>query len=168
MEHKAWYRDGYFVSTDPRLVHVDAVNFAFGSGQMWWCAPLPKEALEAMIRNSLCFGLYILPTVNGEPSPPMVGFARVVTDCVSFAYLSDVYVLEEHQGRGLARWMLECLNEVLDSWPYLRRLMLVATSQRGAKLYGSTLGARERSASPSSSKLILMEKMGPGMIRRPD
>ncbi|KAL2176215.1 uncharacterized protein P884DRAFT_293041, partial [Thermothelomyces heterothallicus CBS 202.75] len=80
------------------------------------------------------------------PAPPkkkkMVGLARVVTDYVTFAYLTDVYVLPAHQGRGLGRWLMACLDEVLASWPALRRCMLLTRDEAAVRMYGATIGAR--------------------------
>jgi GNAT superfamily N-acetyltransferase len=76
---------------------------------------VPIEIVERAIANSLCFGLF-----HGQDQ---VGFARVITDKATFAYLSDVYVLESHRGQGLAKWLLEVIqgHENLQG---LRRFML--------------------------------------------
>lgn len=66
---------------------------------------------------------------------------RVVTDDVTFAYLTDVYILPEYQGKGLGRWMMECLNEVIKDWTHLRRFMFL-TSDR-MDLYRKYLGAKD-------------------------
>ena len=73
----------------------------------------------------------------------MIGFARVITDYVTFGYLTDVYVEKEHQGRGLARWMMHCLNETVSQWPELRGLFILTGSPDASRLYESTLGARD-------------------------
>jgi GNAT superfamily N-acetyltransferase len=70
----------------------------------------------------------------------MIGFGRLITDYVSFAYLTDVYVLPEHQGKGLAKWMMQCLDEILDSWPELRRTLLLTGDPSAVRLYEKTLG----------------------------
>lgn len=87
----------------------------------------------------------------------MVGLSRVVTDFVTFGYLTDVYILQEHQGQGLAKWMLECLSEQIDQWPYLRRLLLVTITPQAAELYKKAMGVIEWGESPSA-KLILLER----------
>lgn len=91
----------------------------------------------------------------------MIGLSRVVTDFVTFGYLTDVYVLEEFQGQGLGKWMLECLGEHIDQWPYLRRLLLVTITPQTAELYKKTTGVIEWSESPSA-RLVLLEKRGAG------
>lgn len=87
----------------------------------------------------------------------MIGFARLVTDYVSFAYLTDVYILPEHQGKGLGKWMMECLDEVLKSWPGLRRTMLLTSDPNAVRLYEKMLGMEV--AQPG--KLLVMMKAGP-------
>ncbi len=92
----------------------------------------------------------------------MIGLARVITDFTTFGYLTDVYVLKEHQGKGLARWMMECLNSVLEEWPHLRRMMLITHSESASQLYRQTLGVQEWSESPSR-ELKVLEKRGQGV-----
>jgi GNAT superfamily N-acetyltransferase len=97
--HNEWKRNGLVVSTDPAKLNVDAIH-AFLS-HAYWCEGIPRETVERAVRHSLCFGLF-----DGEAQ---VGLARVVTDHAVFAYLCDVYVLESHRGRGLGKWLIECV-----------------------------------------------------------
>lgn len=89
----------------------------------------------------------------------MVGFARLVTDHVTFAYVTDVYVVEAHRGRGLGAWMMRCLDEVIDGWPHLRRCMLLTGGHDPAagRLYEQTLGMR---VVDEGSGLVVMQKLG--------
>ena len=64
----------------------------------YWARGIPIEIVERSIRNSLCFGLY-----DGDQQ---VGFARVISDCATFAYLADVFVVESHRGRGLGKTLM--------------------------------------------------------------
>ena len=94
-----WRRGGYLVSTDRRRLDVAAIHaFLHGS---YWARGIPREVVERSLRGSLCFGLFEWER--------QVGFARVVTDGATFAYLADVFVLPSHRGRGLATWLLECV-----------------------------------------------------------
>ncbi|OTB14573.1 hypothetical protein K445DRAFT_318981 [Daldinia sp. EC12] len=140
-----WYRDEFLISTEPLLIQVDAVNEALSSDMMWWAQGLPRDMIKKALHNSLCLGLYVLPKstseMAGQSSPKQVGLVRVVTDDVTFAYLTDVYVLPEYQGKGLGRWMMECLNEVIQGWTHLRRFMFL-TSDR-MDLYRKYLGAKD-------------------------
>jgi len=88
----------------------------------------------------------------------MIGFGRVITDYVSFAYLTDVYILAEHQGKGLGKWMMECLNEILRSWPGLRRTLLLTGDPNAVRLYERTLGME---VVQPGGKLVFMQKAGP-------
>lgn len=163
-EVKNWYRDNYLVSTQPSLIQVDEVNAALNSDLLWWAQGLPRDQLKKALNNSLCLGLYLLPQTTsdlagksplhlavkisklsigyiGQGGPKQIGFLRVLTDDVTFAYLTDVYVLPEYQGKGLGRWILECLNEIIKGWPYLRRFMFITSDS--FELYRKTLGAKE-------------------------
>lgn len=91
----------------------------------------------------------------------MIGLARIVTDFVTFGYVTDVYVLEEFRGRGLGKWMMECLGEHIEQWPFLRRMFLLTITTEAAELYKKTTGFVDWSESPSSN-LIILEKRGDG------
>ncbi|KAK4187196.1 hypothetical protein QBC35DRAFT_410987 [Podospora australis] len=142
----------YAVSTDSSLVQLDALNAAFHSDMLYWAKPLSEENLKRCVDLSLCFGLYL-------PSGQMVGFARVVTDYVTFGYLTDVYVEKEHQRKGLAKFLMKCLDEVLVSWPDLRRCLILTKDEDAARLYKGILGARDLSET-STAGLIKLEVPG--------
>lgn len=107
-------RGGYLVSTDRSLLDLDAVH-AFLSQRSYWAAGISRDRLETAIANSLPFGVYHDGT--------QVGFARAISDYVTFAYLADVYIEESHRGRGLSKLLMEALlqHPQLQS---LRRWML--------------------------------------------
>ena len=87
---------GYEISCDAERMDVGAIHaFLVDS---YWARNIPRELVARSLRGSLCFGLFH----RGE----QVGFARVVSDRATFAYLCDVYVLEQHRGRGLGRWLV--------------------------------------------------------------
>lgn len=98
MTHE-WALGRYRVSTDPRRLDVGVVHGFLT--RSYWAEGIPRALVERSIENSLSFGLY-----DGERQ---VGFARVVTDRATFAYLADVFVLESHRKRGLSKWLLECV-----------------------------------------------------------
>src|SRR4051794_24312126 len=112
------HRDGFTVSTDPARLDLDAIH-AFLSTS-YWAEGIPRPLLERAIGHSLAFGLFAA-AAEGERQ---VGFARVVTDRATFAYLCDVYVLPEHRGRGLGAWLMECVTAHPDLQG-LRRFSLV-------------------------------------------
>lgn len=115
-----WERDGLTISTDRSRLDRDAIH-EFLSGS-YWAKGIPRALVDRSIDNSLCFGLY-----DGDR---LVGFARVITDSATFAYLSDVFVLESHRGRGLGTWFMECvlLHPDLQN---LRRWMLATADAHG-------------------------------------
>lgn len=80
--------------------------------------------------------------ISGQSGPRQIGLARLITDGVSFGYLTDVYVLPEYQGKGLGRWLMACLSDVTNAWPHLRRVMLVTSGSR-LDLYKKTLGVED-------------------------
>jgi ribosomal protein S18 acetylase RimI-like enzyme len=114
--------DGYEISTDPARLDFHAVHAYLT--RSYWSPGIPFGVVERAARNSVCFGVYERAT------GVQVGFTRVVTDHATFAYLCDVYVLEEHRGRGLAKWMM---REVM-AHPALtgaRRVMLATRDAHG-------------------------------------
>lgn len=113
-------RGQFSISTDPARLDVDAIH-AF-LVQSYWAQGIPREVLERSITGSICFGVYA--------DTRQVGFARVITDGATFAYLADVYVLQEFRGQGLGRWLME----VVMSHPAvqgLRRFTLVTRDAHG-------------------------------------
>jgi GNAT superfamily N-acetyltransferase len=103
-----WRRAGYLISTDKERLNVEFVHEFLKDS--YWASGIPEEIVRRSIENSLVFGLYT--------EDEQVGFARVVTDYATFAYLADVFVLEAHRGRGLAKWMIE----IITSHPRLQGL----------------------------------------------
>ena len=108
------HRDGFTVSTDPARLDVDAVHAFLTTA--YWCEGIPRETLARALSHSLCFGLYA--------GPRQIGLARVISDFTTFAYLCDVYVLPELRGKGLGRWLMECVLAHPDLQG-LRRFTLV-------------------------------------------
>ncbi|WP_422018043.1 GNAT family N-acetyltransferase [Roseateles sp.] len=99
---------------------IDAVAAHAFLTRAYWCEGIPLALIERAIANSLCIALHA--DADGEHAG-QVGFARVVTDRTTFAYLCDVYVLEDHRGQGLADWMVQSLLAHPDLQG-LRRFML--------------------------------------------
>ena len=86
----------YRISTDPADFDVTAIHAYLT--RAYWSLGVPRETVVRAIGGSLCFGLF--------HRDQQVGFARVVTDRATFAYLCDVYLLDAHQGRGLGTWLM--------------------------------------------------------------
>lgn len=107
-------RRDYRFSLDPKEMDVDAIH-AF-LRRSYWAEGIPRELVAKAIQGSMCFGLF-----HGGAQ---IAFARVISDRATFAYLCDVYVLEEHRGRGLATWLIEEVVRHPDLQG-LRRFVLV-------------------------------------------
>ncbi|RMI29572.1 GNAT family N-acetyltransferase [Streptomyces triticirhizae] len=107
--------DGYQISTDPDRLDVDRVH-RWLSTDAYWALGRDRETVARAIAGSLNFGLY-------APDGQQVGFARVVTDLATFAWLCDVYVRPEDRGRGLGTWLATTVRDHLA--PHrLKRILL--------------------------------------------
>ncbi|KAK0708288.1 hypothetical protein B0H67DRAFT_448496, partial [Lasiosphaeris hirsuta] len=132
---------------------IDPLNAAFASDLLWWTSPLDNEELVKLVQNSMCFAVF-----QTDANQHLVGFGRLITDRVTFAYLTDVFVLPEHQGKGVGRWMMGCVNEVLGFWPHLRGCLLLTGDPKALKFYYETLGAEDiKKVVPG---LVALEKVG--------
>lgn len=121
MDNLTLYKDDYCISTDRSKLDVDAIH-NFLSTQSYWCQNIPFEKVKKSVDNSLNFGLYY--------KDQQIGFARIVSDFSTMAYLGDVYVIPEHRGKGLSKWMMQ----VIMSHPELqglRRWMLLTADAHG-------------------------------------
>jgi GNAT superfamily N-acetyltransferase len=110
----------YSISCDRDKLDLGTVHGFLSTS--YWSPGLPIDVLRRAIAGSLCFGLY-----HGNAQ---VGFARVVTDKATFAYLCDVFVLEEHRGKKLGRWLMESVASHPDLQG-LRRFVLVTRDAHG-------------------------------------
>ena len=119
-------RGGYLISTDKAMLDVDAIHAALTAS--YWSPGIQRAFVERGIRGSLCFGTY--QERAGGVRGAQVGFARVVSDFASFAYLADVYVLEGHRGTGLGKWLMETIIAHPDL-QNLRRFCLMTRDAHG-------------------------------------
>ncbi|WCK55103.1 GNAT family N-acetyltransferase [Aneurinibacillus sp. Ricciae_BoGa-3] len=123
-----WTRgDAFTISNDNRYLDVDMI-FHFLSKESYWSQDIPVELVKKMIENStVCFGVY--ERIPASDSLKQVGFARVVSDLVRFAWLADVFILPDYRGLGLSKWLMNIITEQ----PYLKgaRFMLVTKDAQG-------------------------------------
>jgi len=136
-----WRREEYCISTD-----ADALDVRFVHGFLrtaYWSLGVSRETVERSIQHSLCFGLY-----SGETQ---IGFARVVTDRASFAYLADVFITEANRGSGLGGWLIETIL----SHPELQGLRRWTLATRDAHGLYRRFGFR-----PLADPSRFMEKRG--------
>lgn len=111
--HEQIFHGEYEISTDPERLDIAVIHGYLT--QSYWSPGIPRAIVERAIANSLCVGLY-----RGSEQ---VGFARVITDNATFAYLADVFVLEPHRGKGLSKRLMEFIQAHRDLQG-LRRFML--------------------------------------------
>jgi GNAT superfamily N-acetyltransferase len=129
----------------------------------YWADPLPEEALRETIERSLCFGLYERqPTDTTQTQPPLIGFARGVTDYTTFIYLTDVWVDPKQQGKGLGRWMMQCIQEVIVDMPYLRRSLLFTASWDKSVPFYKEIMDMDVMETKRGQGLAIMERKGRG------
>lgn len=142
-----WRQGDYIISTERSRLDLNVIHGFLT--RSYWSPGIPRETVERAIQNSMPFGLYL--------GAAQIGFARVITDFSSFGYLADVFILEEHRGKGLSKWMME----TLFSHPELqgfRRWMLATRDAHG--LY------RQVGFTPLAAPERFMEKWDPDIYRR--
>ena len=111
--HHSWTKGGFEISTDPARVDLGVVHEFLTN--CYWAKGIPAETVRRSLENSICFGVY-----RGKEQ---VGFARIISDQATFAYLADVFILPSYRGRGLSKWLMDCIVGYPDLQG-LRRWML--------------------------------------------
>jgi GNAT superfamily N-acetyltransferase len=125
-------RDGYEISTDHDRLDLDAIHGFLVTA--YWSRGVPREVVERSIAHSLPFGLY-------GPDGRLAGFARVITDRATFAYIGDVFVLEPHRGRGLGAWLVEAML----AHPWMQGLRRIHLATEDAQALYERFGFRATS-----------------------
>ncbi len=141
-----WRRGEYLISTDRDRLDIATIHGFLTTS--YWAAGVPIEIVKRSIEHSLNFGLF--------QDDRQVGFARVITDYTTFAYLADVFVLEPFRGRGLSKWLMQ----VIIAHPELqglRRWMLLTRDAHG--LY------RQVGYTPLANPERCMERYFPDIYR---
>jgi len=142
-----WTRGNFTVTCDKsRLDRGVILDFLASS---YWAAGVPAAVIDRAIDGSLCFGL-----LDGDRQ---VGFARAISDRATLAYLADVFVLEDYRGKGLGRWLVECVLSHPELQG-LRRWMLGTRDAHG--LY------RKLGFTPLKKPEIFMELHDPDVYTR--
>jgi GNAT superfamily N-acetyltransferase len=122
-----WTRDEFTISTDRERLQIEAI-YKFLTEESYWAQTRTKEETIRAIKNSLPFGVY-----KGENQ---IGFARVVTDYATFAYLGDVYILKEFRGHGLSKWLMETIVEHPDLQGFRRWILATKDAHRLYEKFG--------------------------------
>ena len=94
------HKEKYTITTDKSKLDI-AVVHDYLCNQSYWVKGIGKETLKREIDHSLCFGVFHQHT--------QIGFARVITDFTSFAYLCDVFIIEAYRGKGLSKWLMQSM-----------------------------------------------------------
>jgi len=99
-------KDEYFISTDKNKLDVNFIQ-NYLSNESYWAKNIPYQTVQKSIDGSFCFGLFVnkndAAVKQGNKNYKQVGFARVITDHATFAYLADVFIIEEYRGKGLSK-----------------------------------------------------------------
>ena len=146
----AWHNGEFLISTDRNRLDRTMIH-DFLSRRSYWAKGRELDVINRGIDNSLSFGIY-----RGEQQ---VGFARVVTDYATFAWLADVFVLEEYRGRGLGKWLIE----VILAHPQLQGFRRWALSTKDAHELYRGFGFNELTRPER-----WMERPDPNMQESPD
>ena len=116
------YRNGEFViSTSRERLDLNVVHGYLTN--CYWAKGIPRETVVRSVEHALCFGIY-----DGKGA--QVGFARVISDFATIAYVGDVFVLETHRGRGLGKWLMQCITQH-PALQGLRRWILTTRDAHG-------------------------------------
>jgi GNAT superfamily N-acetyltransferase len=139
VEHR---RGEFVISTNPSRLDLDVIHGFLTN--CYWAKGIPRDVVARSIEHSLCFGVYDgsgnFPSSRKEHKKDgatptrcgfqQVGFARVISDFATIAYLGDVFMLESHRGRGLSKWMMECIMQH-PALQGLRRWILLTRDAHG-------------------------------------
>jgi GNAT superfamily N-acetyltransferase len=115
-----WHEGAYTISTDTARLDLDVIHGFLTTS--YWATGVPRETVQRSIEHSLAFGLY-----EGERQ---IGLARVISDFATFAYVGDVFLLEEYRGRGLSKWLMRTIVAHPDLQG-LRRWLLATRDAHG-------------------------------------
>jgi ribosomal protein S18 acetylase RimI-like enzyme len=143
-----YQKDGFTISTDKSWLDMTTIH-TYLSEEAYWSKGIPRQVVEAGISSSLCFGVY-----QGEQQ---VGFARVISDYASFAYLCDVFILEPYRAQGLGKWLMSCVMSHPDLQG-LRNFLLFTRDAHG--LYA------QFGFTPVSTPERIMVKRDPDIYQR--
>ena len=121
-------KDGFTISTEKEKLDIDLIHSFLN--RTYWAEGISKETIRRSIEGSLCFGVF--------ENDKQVGFARMITDKATFAYLADVFIIEEYRGRGLSKWLMQAIMSHPDLQG-LRRMILATKDAHGLyKQFGFT------------------------------
>jgi len=124
-----WQNGEFTISTDRNFLQTDAIH-KFLTEESYWAKERTLEQTTTAVKNSLPFGVY--------KSENLIGFARVVTDYATFAYIGDVFILEEFRGRGLSLWLMETILAHPDLQGFRRWILATKDAHTLYEKFGFT------------------------------
>ena len=128
-------REDFFISTDPTLLNLGVIHDFLT--RSYWAKGISVEVVKRSMENSLCFGVY--------HNQQQVGFARIITDYATFAYLADVFIVEDYRGQGLSKWLMETIVAHPDLQGLRRWMLATRDAHELYRQYGFTdLASPER------------------------
>jgi len=148
IKNKQQDRRRFLLSTDKTKLNVDVIH-DFLSKDSYWCPGIQRWIIERAIKNCLCFGIY---DMTDAAHNKQVGFARVITDYATFAYVVDVFVLPTYRSWGLSKWLISSVVAHKDC-QFLRRWLL--TTKDAENLYMKYGGFKPF---PTSSHILTVHK----------
>jgi len=116
-----YHRGEFMISTSRERLKLDVIHGFLTN--CYWAKGIPRDVVVRSIANSVCFGVY-----DGKRA--QVGFARVISDFATIAYVGDVFVLEAHRSRGLGKWLMQCITQH-PALQNLRRWILTTLDAHG-------------------------------------
>ena len=127
---------GFEISTDKSLLDKDFI-YDYLAHQSYWAKGIPRDKVETSIKESVCFGVYHHQT--------QIGFARVISDKSTFAYLADVFIIDTYRKQGLSKWLMQTIMAYPDFQSLRRWSLATADAHELYKKFGfESLNAPDR------------------------
>jgi GNAT superfamily N-acetyltransferase len=127
-----FHKGNFTISTDKNKLQINVIHKFLS--KTYWAKNIPVNIVQTSIENSLCYGVY--------SKEMQIGFARIVTDYSTFAFLADVFILEEFRGKGLSKWLMNCILENIELQKIRGWLLKTADAHDLYKKFGFTAPAR--------------------------
>lgn len=123
-----WQKAPFCISTNKQKLQINIIHGFLKNA--YWSPGIAREVVQRAIDNSLCFGVY--------KDKKQVGFARVVSDCTKFAYLADVFVLDDYRKQGLGKWLMDCILKHPELKTITRFMLATADAHGLYRQFGFT------------------------------
>ena len=121
-------KDRFNISTEKERMDIDLIHSFLT--RSYWAEGISKEVVRRSIEGALCFGVF--------ENDKQVGFARMITDRATFAYLADVFIIEEYRGLGLSKWLMEFIMSYPDLQGLRRMILATRDAHELYKKFGFT------------------------------